>query len=185
MGHRTGASALLLLCGLFASSLGAVAQEAQREANRSDPPPYYWITAGIGGADYFGGLAEFTFAPQPSESFALRALYLEEFRICLWGCSTPVQYHADIGLLYGRMTKGKWGYASAAGGLALTLLRMNEESSSGGFQIYHTTVGLPLELQAFLTPLPFAGIGVVASADINPKQSFAGIFLSLQIGSLR
>lgn len=184
IGHRVARFMKHILFPLLLL-LAIVRLDAQETTARPESSLLYWLTVGVGGADYVGAMANLTLGPGGTELFSLRGLYMEEFRICVFGCSTPPEYHADVGAMYGGMSKGKWGYASISTGLALTFLRSLEESSTGTNPVRHTTIGLPLDIQLFLTPLAFVGIGITATSNINPRETFAGIFLCLQFGSLR
>ncbi len=75
----------------------------------------------------------------------------------------------DLGVLYGRSTAGRFGLASGAAGLGIV-------------QGETTTIGLPVEIQAYFRPLPFAGLGVTLFGNVNPAQPFAGVAVALQLG---
>ena len=76
----------------------------------------------------------------------------------------------DLGVLYGRSAPGDFGFASVAAGL-------------GVVQGETTTIGLPVEVQAYLRHLPFAGLGVTLFGNINPEQPFGGLAIALQLGA--
>lgn len=93
------------------------------------------------------------------------------------------EFHG-IGLLYGRATSTQSFQFSAAAGLAL-VNGTRSEGLYGSSESVPTTIGIPVELQAVWEPVNFLGLGIVAFANLNPAQSFAGIMLTLQIGKLR
>ena len=173
---RRGAVLPLLLLLLLTPGGRTRAQEG---AAPPAPANLYWGDIGIGGGRYGGGIAGAFVKTGEADLFALRAAYMEEIRLCIFGpCSTPAKHHAELAGLYGRIAKGRWGSLSAAGGAALTFVR-GEGSAD------RPTIGFPFELQAFVTPLSFFGLGLTATANVNPQEIFGGAFLTLQIGSLR
>lgn len=97
----------------------------------------------------------------------------------------------DVGLLYNRVFKSSWIHCSAGAGLAVVCGTID----STGFTLGGTdsdkdeklgpTIGLPLDVQLFLRPLPFLGLGLYGFADINPEESFLGFALCLQLGKLK
>ena len=76
----------------------------------------------------------------------------------------------EVGVLYGRSAPGDFGFASVAAGM-------------GVVQGETTIIGLPVEVQAYLRPLPFAGLGVTLFGNINPEQPFGGLAIALQLGT--
>jgi len=48
-----------------------------------------------------------------------------------------------------------------------------------------STVGIPIEVQWFAAPLPFAGIGLYLFGNLNTTESFGGLLLTLKLGKLR
>lgn len=160
----------------------------------------WWINAGIGGGsslningneDEFDptGLsleASFNYMVQDQQLFTFRTLSTDSFS----------NYLQDLGPLYGYIYKTKNGYASASAGLAYTRVHREDdfitqlvEAASGDNSIGKpdetvTTVGVPLEVQGFVTPTQAVGFGAVAFANLNDKASVAGINLSLQAGVL-
>jgi hypothetical protein len=158
---------------------------AQKAPDADTSSARYWGDAGLGGGSYAGGMAGIAFQAGPHQLFQLRAVYMEEFRLCIFGpCTSPVQYRAGLAGMFGQILKGRWGSISCAGGVAVTFVR-TDDLAQGNDPVPHTTIGLPIELQAFVTPLPFAGIGITGLANINPKRAFAGAFLTLQVGKIR
>lgn len=84
----------------------------------------------------------------------------------------------DVGAMYGLMQKNDMGYISFSAGLAALFAGDSSDK---------TDLGLPLEVQAFLTPTEHVGIGVILFGDTNltnTSQSFGGVVLALQFGNL-
>jgi hypothetical protein len=86
----------------------------------------------------------------------------------------------DLGLTAGYSTKtpGSDGYVSISGGVSYV-------RGTRGYLDEISTVGLPIEVHLFVTPLSFAGIGLQFFGNINPERSFYGMLLCLQLGKVR
>ncbi len=108
----------------------------------------------------------------------------------------PEETIRDLGALYGAISKRRFGFASAAAGLAVVggvrrgaFIQYEHEGVWWGNSIYEKrrflTAGIPLEAQAFFTPLPFMGLGLVLDANLNPVRNYMGVNLCLQFGKLR
>ena len=119
--------------------------------------------------------------------YGVRALVLEEFRLCISGTCDPNDHAAEFGLLYGRILRRDYSSLSVSGGLGVWFGA--EYKADGGTGIHtedrFVTAGIPLEVRAFFTPLPFAGIGATVFANINPQHSAVGVMFGLQLGRLR
>jgi hypothetical protein len=85
----------------------------------------------------------------------------------------------DISGLASLYLKGDAGYFSIGAGLGV-----NGGKIRAGRLEQYLTVGLPIETQLFAT-LPSLGIGLVGTANINPKTTYWGVGLALQFGTLR
>ena len=114
-----------------------------------------------------------------------RHTYNEEFRlVILMESCPPPELAWDLGLLYGSLIKTKYSMGSCAVGLSI--VRGNEPFISWERETkYFTTIGIPVEIQLFFTPVSFAGIGLYSFANLNLKKTFIGILFCLQIGKLR
>ena len=86
----------------------------------------------------------------------------------------------EISIVYGRMEKQKFGFASI--GIGLGLIEINENLLY--LRRKYRELGIALETQAFFT-LPGMGIGFYGYGNINRETIFYGVLLSLQIGKLR
>jgi len=76
----------------------------------------------------------------------------------------------EVGVLYGRVASAPLAFASVSAGLSV----VSERS---------TTIGLPVQVQAYVRPIPGAGLGVTLFGNVNPVRSFAGVGIALQVGS--
>lgn len=90
-------------------------------------------------------------------------------------------------VLYGLMAKGQYGYISGSAGLSVVNTGYAGGTDSFGVtfkQVSQTTVGLPLEVQAFFTPFKYLGIGLVGLGDINSHAPVVSGLIELQVGNL-
>ncbi len=87
----------------------------------------------------------------------------------------------DIGLLYGLISRNANGYVSGAIGVSSVFFNSSFRRSQN---INATTFGVPLEIQAFWTPVPNFGIGLINYANLNDQKSFYGMVLALQLANL-
>lgn len=88
----------------------------------------------------------------------------------------------DLAVLYGPALSWTWGQVSVGTGIALT---WGERTSTSDPR---TVPGLPFGATLYLTPpIGYGTVGVTASgfANVNERQSFAGVAFGLVIGDLR
>jgi len=172
-------------------------QITQSENSASILNRQYWINGGLGvsSAGLSSGVG---FSHQTGKQLiTVRSTYNEELNI--FGPS-PAERVWDVGVMYGRIAKSKYGFASVSAGLGLvggvkrgTYLGDNLDDDYGWFVIKidryekdkFVTLGFPAEIQAFWTPLSKLGIGITLYGNLNPEKSFAGFLVSIQIGNLR
>lgn len=105
------------------------------------------------------------------------------------------QGNRDVGILYGLIGKGDIGYLSGSVGVAYTQAEKctsNDSNSDDSGDFFSScdstttnTIGIPLEIQAFLTPFTHVGIGLIGFGNINSQSSFGGVMLALQLGTLK
>lgn len=79
-----------------------------------------------------------------------------------------------IDALYGRVIAWRYGYLSASGGLGY----VRGESEFG----YVRTVGVPFEGRAFVTPVPYLGIGLIGTGNLNLERPYAALCLGVEVG---
>ena len=111
-----------------------------------------------------------------SHHFAIRAM----------GAADPFGEGADefgeIGVLYGRAAKRRWGHAAVAAGLAITGFgACPGRAIAGGCH----TLGVPLVAEAALRLASVVGVGAQGFANLNSKSVYGGLALFLQLGALR
>lgn len=149
------------------------------------PAGAWWIDLDMGDIEAGRSLLALgvrgSWMPSDNELLSLRAIYGEEFRICVFGGCPPPDHITDIGVLYGRVLKGRWGYGAISAGLGWT---GGKTEASNGTEEKFSTVGLPILGEIYFTPFSFLGIGASGFGNLNVEHPFAGIALSLQIGDL-
>ena len=94
----------------------------------------------------------------------------------------PERGQTDLAVLYGPALSWSWGQVSVGTGIALT---WGERTSTSDPR---TVPGLPFGATLYLTPpIGYGTVGITASgfANVNERQSFAGVAFGLVIGDLR
>lgn len=146
----------------------------------------YWLDGGIGGGST--GFATGVSASYLSgyNLYTVRYAYNAEMNLL---SSSPAISVWDVGLLYGRTARNQMYYSSASAGVGLVGGVRRGKSISGTLFDYeshsYSTIGIPLQVELFLTPRPFFGIGLSAAGNLNPERSFADVRLCLRVGKLR
>lgn len=174
----------LILISLFQENL--YSQESPYKTTDSN----YWIELGVGGSS--SGFAEgLGISYQTNNNLiSVRLISNSKYGESVGGGNTTPESILEIGALYGLISKRPFGYVSLSGGLGLVSGKIHGEylGNINWINTYEQrkvlTFGIPLEAQFFLTPFRKVGVGVSTFADINPKRTFGGIMLCLQIGKL-
>lgn len=135
------------------------------------PELFSWVNAGVGvGINGMSGLFNFSH---------LRNTRLLSFRYAMYSgiLGSPPEL-SEIGFMYGIGSKKKFFFGSVSLGLGYIWgTGYNSEDIS--------TIGIPVEMQFFLTPLSFCGVGLTLLSNINHKAPTFGVAFCLQIGKLR
>ena len=151
-------------------------------AASASPPKGLWIDLGLGtGTLGAGGHVQLS-ARSNRSLFTLRFAGTEETN--LLGPSTSA---ADVGFLYGRTAdlEDDWALASMSLGVGIVRSASPQEGNGLSGRSNETfTLGIPLSARLG-AQLPFAGLGVQIFGNLNPKQSFAGLVVSVQLGAMR
>ena len=80
----------------------------------------------------------------------------------------------DVGLLYGRVAKGRQGHGAIAAGVAYTAVSIGDTEAR--------ILGAPVVAEAGFRPTRVLGIGVQAFANLNKQRVFGGVVVFLQLG---
>jgi hypothetical protein len=150
----------------------------------SNSSPLMWVTlgSGAGGDRTMDGLSGYLSASYFSHTrlFSIRFLFVgKSFTM------EPLTDHHEneidesyeISGLYGTGIRSSLFFASASAGLGVVRLRKHNDA-------VQILPGIPLEAQAFITPLPVLGIGVTLFGNINGKSTYMGGLLCIRIGKL-
>jgi hypothetical protein len=167
-----------------------------QEAFFNCPAKLYWINAGLGGSSFGISPGVCLSYRNRGNLISIRFIYNEEINLQIFGPGpSPSESVWDLGALYGRNAKTLHGLASVSGGVSLVggVRRGRYLSNSGGWwsstdsyeKLTFLTVGVPIEVQLFWTPLSSLGIGIYGFANLNRQKSFAGALLCVQIGKLQ
>lgn len=140
-----------------------------------DNSPYFWINSG-------GGISSIDAAVNGSLSYQS---HRNIFSLRFVGAGTLFEdWTTDLGFMFGRALRyGGRRFLSIHAGLSFVEVSRSEHLFDED-EIKHT-IGVPIEIQAFLRPIRFFGIGLVGFASINAEDSFAGIALNVQWGKLK
>lgn len=168
--------------------LGSIHPAYSQTEIRTDSSKY-WVNIGVGfSSPEFTALGVIFSHELKNEKniITLRLIRAEEIRIF----SSPSNAHWDLGVLAGVIRKKQRGMVSISAGGSIVGGKKKEDLTGG--ELFdadystknYTTVGLPINSQIFFTPFSHVGIGLNGFANINPKKSFAGVLVCLQIGKI-
>jgi hypothetical protein len=174
----------LFLISLFQENL--YSQETTYKTADSN----YWVDLEIGSSS--AGFAEGLGISYQTNNrlISVRVISNSKYGESIGGGNTTPESILDVGALYGLISKRPFGYVSISAGLGLVSGKIHGEylGNINWINTYEEkkvlTFGIPLEAQFFLTPFRRVGVGVSAFADLNPKRTFGGMMLCLQIGKL-
>lgn len=165
---------LLVCITLLMDSTGSYASEVEPDS----PDLNGWLSLGLGAGDVGLSLG-FRFSLQYGHGL-LTLRYTDNFlpffdeRIC------------DTGMLIGVSTLSKYSKVSLSVGLAVA--RIDSMKHAFWFisdEKRSTTVGVPVEVQLSITPIPILGLGLTVFANYNNKRSFGGVHAHFLIGKMR
>jgi hypothetical protein len=158
----------------------------------------FWFNAGVGAGIVNGGFGSNNADNFDGPSFGLsystrknkglisiRFIYNEEM---IFFKVSPLENLWDMGVLYGRIARRSYGFASISGGLGLvggvhrgSFINLSDYTIRYEKHTYNT-FGIPFESQLFWTPSPFVGFGIYGFANVNPEKSFFGGLFCIQLG---
>lgn len=163
--RRVGKLKLALLLLLLAAAPPAAAEDRART----------WLGVGYGGGTAGNGDDGFALMGQlvhqrGGSHIAVRGVILVD------PLGEDSDSFGELGLLYGRVSKGRAGHAAIAAGLAHTAVACGSGIDNC------TTVGVPVVAEAAFRPTPVLGIGIQAFANLNKQRVFGGVVVFLQLG---
>lgn len=166
--------ATLLLAGALSSPV-----QAQAGLPQPDEPARtrVWAAAGLGaglptsGGDGIANMAQLV-AQRGAHHFALRGLILHDIE-------RETSEIGEVGALYGRTFAIDRLNGAMAGGISYGVFSTCPDDDDGCFAF-----GVPVVAEAALGGR-FAGVGVQAFGNVNPKASWAGAVVFVQVGRVR
>jgi hypothetical protein len=168
----------------------SILSPALARAQAPSPDAGVHASAGVGaGGEGVAALASLGFR-QGHRLITVRYARTEELNIL---GPSPEESRSDVSVMIGRIENGRHGFVSGSAGLGLvSQLKRGERLSGSEYglfggryeSVHATTVGMAVSGKAVLAGR-YAGIGLEAFGNINPKASFAGLALTLHLGRLR
>ncbi len=148
----------------------------------------FWLSAGLGKSKFVHGMIAAGYQPKNNNPIII-SRYSVTGEVVSY--VEPGLKTSEFGLLYG-LRKGKF---SLAAGLSTIWGRFRGEylrtaptplfGSGREYElIKYNTIGIPAELR-YITSTRHAGIGITAFGNLNNKNSFAGLNVSVYVGRLK
>lgn len=199
MKHILTIIAALLLSCMFP----LYAEELEGESKAYDPKGAWWLNLGLGAGTTSSHDTSSSAGSGMSLGISLNYALSERNFIEIRATETgdgdwSSSYNneklgdvLDIGLLYGVMKKSRHTMVGASIGLAYTqvdfstaYLVTTNNNWTTKYKVRHVyTVGVPFEVQFFLKPIPYVGIGLIGLANLNLEAPAFGALLGIQIGN--
>lgn len=148
------------------------------------PQPGIWANFGLGAdleGEYIGLGASVSREIARGRMISGRAIYLEEFQLCIFGpCTTDPDHRIDLGVLYGLVERSNRWIVSAGAGLGVVSGTRIVEYVNRAQEKTYISPSIPLEANMSLRLFSSVGIGAYGFASLNRKQSLTGLLLVLQ-----
>lgn len=171
---------VLLLALLCTRAPAASAQLLDDEG----PARPLWLNLGLGSEhtrELISAMAGLSRTLESGRIATLRVSYMEEMLFCFGPCSVSPEQRLDVAVLYGAALQGRRAMASAAAGFGILdgrrTIRRDRQLDSRSF----TTGGATAEVQLYVRPLSFLGLGATGYLHLNPEVPFAGLNLGVQL----
>lgn len=124
--------------------------------------------------------------------FTIRSLHVEEFALSFSEprFPSPAEKETDFAVLYGRSLHAGSGYNAFSIGLGLVNsvhrgALLNQAPYGLDYEtVKITSLGVSLDIQMFLTPCRYFGLGISLAGNLNPTRSFGAFILCLQLGDI-
>ena len=179
---------VLLVCTLANAQIQIEDSTTVPGSGLNSSPPYIRLVFGLGKTSMgFGGIA-FIECDLGNIFFCLRTSGM--FHLGNYG---PDEGADEFGIVGGYSVNYQLGLISFGAGISKVFHNTQQPvQSPDGFgnphvhyNIQKTTIGLPLQMELFFTPIRIIGLGLCIFSTVNNLKSFGGIALCLQIGRLR
>ncbi len=174
---------ICVLLPVLALSVPAFPQSGVQEP----PTSLGWLTlgVGIGGNRDLHGFGVCITASYLSDFGLLSIDYLGASRVGREPAipsTARLEAFSELSGLYGICYHAPFFLVSASAGMGVVWVTKRVVSFG---EKTAATVGIPLKVEAFITPLPVLGMGLTGFANVNGKASYGGLPLCLRVGKLR
>ena len=148
----------------------------------------FWLSGGLGKTRFISGMIAAGYEPGNRNSIIISRYSVDGELI---PALNPGLKTSELGLLYG-LKSGKFSFSAGLstvwGRFRGKYLYSDPDPLMGSGQYYevrnYRTVGIPAEIR-FITSTKYIGIGVTAFGNLNDKNSFAGLNISLYGGRMK
>lgn len=150
--------------------------------------PKFWLSGGLGKSEFIHGMVAAGYEPKNR-----RSIIVSRYSVTgeLIPTLSPGLKTSELGLLYG-LKSGKFSFSAGLstvwGRFRGKYLYTDPDPLIGSGQYYelrpYRTIGIPAEIR-FITSTKHVGIGVTAFGNLNNKNSFAGLNISLYAGKMK
>ena len=174
---------MVRICLLFLSASGLLSQEQSPT----------WLNTGLGGSSY--GMALTAGHAFQAGHGLISSRYIFCGELPTLGVDYPAESAHELGILYGRYARVSAVFVSISAGIGVARMvkRGKFLYDNGNLlfpdrtyeELHYLTIGIPLEAQLFLSFSPSFGMGIYAFGNINPKNSFGGMLVSMELGKLK
>jgi hypothetical protein len=95
--------------------------------------------------------------------------------------SVKLNHINEFSGMYGFNYHASFLFISVSSGIGIVWFKKGITPS----EVTTSTLGLPLDAEIFISPLPVLGIGLKLLGNINSKSSYSGFLICLQLGKLK
>jgi hypothetical protein len=174
--HFFGCLVLLLLATEAASS----------QNDSTDSPSLAWVNFGIGfsGTKNFFGLGGIVNTGYVSEIGLCSVRFIDADKATVDPAtltSTRLTHLNELSAMYGLNYRTSLFSLSASSGIGLVWFKEQDNSGNRSF----SSVGIPIDAQAFVTPLKVLAFGVTLFSNLNAKSTFTGLMFCVRIGKVK
>jgi len=141
-----------------------------------------WITAGIDPILLSASHLSLNYVALPNMLISLRTCGVNNTlvkTVTLIGLFDGIDYTNDTGILMGWLYNKDCMQFSASAGLAYVYGGKKASFLNNGRR--YSTIGIPLEIQAFWKTFDHLGIGIIGFGNLNSKRTFFGGVLALRV----
>lgn len=148
----------------------------------------FWLSGGVGRTQFPSAMIAAGYEPTNRQTVLIARFSVNGELLPNVGPGIKV---SEIGLLYGikvRSFRFSTGLSNVWGNNRGKYLYTDPDPLMGSGRYYeflkYSTIGIPAEVR-FITSLKHVGIGITGFGNLNSKNSFAGLNLSLYVGRMK